>query len=382
MSDTTELTGTHIAAIRACAVDSRSIGTTADADLAIEAADMIAAGRLRTGDDSEPEIVDVVAAVRWAKHHAPARPDVWLCKRNSDGDHAGLAGMWEYPGGKVESGEQLRDALVRELQGEFPGACHTVSKAVCDCGHDTGAHFHGVCNKCPCCEFVLEVEAGVGPPNIGKVLDCIDSPYGDVTYRVTFFEVHMDDPTEHPTHSQVRWMSASEACSVDHLPSGTIFNARHLAPDTEREPDGWEAAARHFHDCDFEWLHPMEECSKCNEHRALFRTPPVAPVAQLEPYGFVRGDQSEEHQQVILWRKVPADLQYNYDVPLYRELPPVASPPEGGKMEAVGWFWNTDEDERLRFSDRPIEGHEPPTRRNVFTAHAALSSPPSSEPSE
>ena len=140
-----------------------------------------------------PTVVDVVAAVR----RSPSG-SVWLCKRNSDGDNAGLRGMWEYPGGKVERDEQLRDAMVRELQEEFPGS----------------------------------------KPRIGEVLDCIESPYGDKVYRVTFFEVHMKNPETHPTHEECRWMTVDEACSVDHLPSGTIFNARHLARVvTTRTPD-------------------------------------------------------------------------------------------------------------------------------------------------
>jgi 8-oxo-dGTP diphosphatase len=131
----------------------------------------------------EREPVDVVAGVRLRDGK------YWVCKRNSDGDHAGLAGLWEYPGGKVEPDEQLRDALKRELKEEFPG-CR---------------------------------------PRIGDVLDSIESRYEGVTYRVTFFMVEMDDPTETPTHSEVGWFSPAEVCRMAHLPSGTIFNARHLA---------------------------------------------------------------------------------------------------------------------------------------------------------
>ena len=128
--------------------------------------------------------VDVVAAVR------RDRAQVWLCKRNANGSHAGLAGMWEYPGGKVEPGEELRAALVRELHEEFPGC--TVQ--------------------------------------VGQVLDSVPAHHEGVEYRVTFFSVDLSDVKEHPEHDEVRWFSLSEACSVDHLPSGTVFNARHLAP--------------------------------------------------------------------------------------------------------------------------------------------------------
>lgn len=137
--------------------------------------------------------IDVVAAVRQKDGL------VWLCKRNSDGAHAGLQGLWEYPGGKVEKDEQLRDALIRELQEEFPGV----------------------------------------NPTIGRVLDSINSPYDSKVYRVTFFEVEMDDPESHPTHTEVRWMTTDEACAAEHLPSGTIFNAKHLAPKQGRRIEGW-----------------------------------------------------------------------------------------------------------------------------------------------
>lgn len=138
-------------------------------------------------------VVDVVAAVR--------RDDVgryWLCRRSADGANAGLAGMWEYPGGKVEAGEQLREALVREMREEFG--------------------------------WPSEVTVG-----IGAVLDNIT--YGK--YRVTFFEVTMAEPTELRSHTEVRWMTPDEACRVEHLPSGMIFTAKHLAsapPERGTEP--------------------------------------------------------------------------------------------------------------------------------------------------
>lgn len=41
---------------------------------------------------------------------------VLICERLSDGPFAGL---WEFPGGKIGSGESARDALVRELAEEL-----------------------------------------------------------------------------------------------------------------------------------------------------------------------------------------------------------------------------------------------------------------------
>ncbi|MCL2725485.1 MAG: (deoxy)nucleoside triphosphate pyrophosphohydrolase [Polyangiaceae bacterium] len=40
-----------------------------------------------------------------------------LLSRRKEGSH--LAGLWEFPGGKVESGEDPRAALVRELEEEL-----------------------------------------------------------------------------------------------------------------------------------------------------------------------------------------------------------------------------------------------------------------------
>jgi 8-oxo-dGTP diphosphatase len=41
---------------------------------------------------------------------------ILACRRRSDQDHAS---KWEFPGGKVEPGEEPRDALVRELREEL-----------------------------------------------------------------------------------------------------------------------------------------------------------------------------------------------------------------------------------------------------------------------
>jgi 8-oxo-dGTP diphosphatase len=52
-----------------------------------------------------------------------------LVSRRKAGQH--LAGSWEFPGGKVEPGEDPRDALVRELREELGITC-TVGEIV-DC---------------------------------------------------------------------------------------------------------------------------------------------------------------------------------------------------------------------------------------------------------
>lgn len=45
------------------------------------------------------------------------RDDLIYCARR--GPQGALAGMWEFPGGKVESGESFADALAREIREEL-----------------------------------------------------------------------------------------------------------------------------------------------------------------------------------------------------------------------------------------------------------------------
>jgi mutator protein MutT len=54
--------------------------------------------------------INVVAAVIWKDG------EILITKRRSN---VHLANLWEFPGGKVESGESLESALLREIQEEI-----------------------------------------------------------------------------------------------------------------------------------------------------------------------------------------------------------------------------------------------------------------------
>jgi len=59
-----------------------------------------------------------MAVVAGAMHRADGR---WLMHRRPEGKHH--AGLWEFPGGKVEPAEMPADALVRELAEELGIRC-------------------------------------------------------------------------------------------------------------------------------------------------------------------------------------------------------------------------------------------------------------------
>jgi 8-oxo-dGTP diphosphatase len=56
----------------------------------------------------------------------------FICKR---ADHQHQGGKWEFPGGKVEAGESVEEALDRELQEEI-GICITASSALIEIAHE------------------------------------------------------------------------------------------------------------------------------------------------------------------------------------------------------------------------------------------------------
>ncbi|CAN5348522.1 (deoxy)nucleoside triphosphate pyrophosphohydrolase [soil metagenome] len=82
-----------------------------------------------------PTTVVVVAAII-------AREDgtILIAQRPPGGN---LAGFWEYPGGKVEPGEDPRDALVRECQEEL------------GCDVEVGAVYETIFHRTPTRSFLL-----------------------------------------------------------------------------------------------------------------------------------------------------------------------------------------------------------------------------------
>ena len=70
---------------------------------------------------------------------------IFIAKRQMVGD---MGGRWEFPGGKIEDGEDLETAVVREMQEEF-GVTVTVGQKI-----TSGSFTHR--NK-PCTLDVLEI---------------------------------------------------------------------------------------------------------------------------------------------------------------------------------------------------------------------------------
>ena len=71
---------------------------------------------------------------------------IFIAKRQMTGD---MGGRWEFPGGKIEDGEDLQTAVVREMQEEF-GVTVSVGKKI-----TSGTFTH---RDKPCTLDVLEVK--------------------------------------------------------------------------------------------------------------------------------------------------------------------------------------------------------------------------------
>lgn len=106
-----------------------------------------------------------------------------------------LAGKWELPGGKVEPGEDPRDACVREIVEEL-GVAPTLGALV------------------------------PGPEG--------DWPIGKHTMRVWLATVS-DEPVRGTDHSSLRWCTASEILGLDWLP-GDVALARVLSQRLSESP--------------------------------------------------------------------------------------------------------------------------------------------------
>ena len=108
-----------------------------------------------------------------------------LIGRRMDSDSFG--GQWEFPGGKVDSGESDREALKREIREE------------------------------------LEVEIGVG-----DVLGQISHDYEEISIDLFFFscEVREDVGIASNAHQELRWVSKTELAEIDFLEADLPFVAR------------------------------------------------------------------------------------------------------------------------------------------------------------
>lgn len=107
------------------------------------------------------------------------RPTRVLAARRSG--PADLRGFWEYPGGKVEPGEDVTDALVREVSEEL-GVALSVGDEL---AHPDGAW--SISDRWSLRLFLAEVNHGV--------------------------------PTPDESHDEVRWLTGDELSSVSWLPA-------------------------------------------------------------------------------------------------------------------------------------------------------------------
>ena len=94
-----------------------------------------------------------------------------------------MAGYWEFPGGKVDSGETQLEALVRELDEE------------------------------------LGINIEMASP-----IDTIVHDYGSMIVHITFFSGSFTGQELNPSvHDECRWVSASEAKLLNWLPADIEF---------------------------------------------------------------------------------------------------------------------------------------------------------------
>ncbi|MED5377891.1 MAG: (deoxy)nucleoside triphosphate pyrophosphohydrolase [Acidobacteriota bacterium] len=109
--------------------------------------------------------LDVVAAVVEQRDH-------FLVTQRAAGDH--LGGCWEFPGGKLESGESLTDALRREMREELG----------------------------------VEVE-------IGKKIDCVEHAYPDRTVCLHFYHCQLKGKPRPMLKQRIRWVKRRELATLE-----------------------------------------------------------------------------------------------------------------------------------------------------------------------
>lgn len=131
------------------------------------------------------------------------RPNRLLVARRSAPEE--LAGLWEFPGGKVESGEGPREALVRELREELGIRARTGREV-------RGPHHQG------------------WPLNERMAL------------RLYLAEVLDGDPRPLQDHSELRWMDWDDSAALHSLPwipaDRPILHGLFATPPLGRGADG------------------------------------------------------------------------------------------------------------------------------------------------
>lgn len=104
------------------------------------------------------------------------RDGLVLCTLRGSGE---LVGMWEFPGGKVEEGESLRAALVREI-------------------HE---------------ELLCEVELG------DEVASTVHEYAFGTVHLTTFYGEIVGDEPQLTEHAEARWIPPEELSSLDWAPA-------------------------------------------------------------------------------------------------------------------------------------------------------------------
>ena len=98
--------------------------------------------------------------------------DCFLITKRAAGDH--LAGCWEFPGGKLESGESLTDALRREMREELD----------------------------------VEIE-------IGEQIDYVEHAYPDRIVCLHFYRCQLKGKPRPMLNQQIRWVKRHELATLE-----------------------------------------------------------------------------------------------------------------------------------------------------------------------